>query len=244
MERVVTLFGQLKDQMGRDSLPQAKATLTQLKIELAKSNFLLPEQTDNPRFIVTRDILEHAVLLSLKERDSEGFERHMAQLKNYYNDPRKVEESPIKWKILGINLLRLLAYNRVAEFHTELELIPIASHSNVYIKHSIALEQFLMEGSYSKIFDARNNVPAPEYVYFMDILMSTVRSEIASCAEKAYSHLSVQEAQKLFRLNSKEETVALANQRQWKVVGDRFEFAADGKKDEKKQAVPAYQLII
>jgi len=36
----------------------------------------------------------------------------------------KLPDSPQETTMLGLNLLRLLVQNRVAEFHTELELIP------------------------------------------------------------------------------------------------------------------------
>lgn len=86
-----------------------------------------------------------------------------------------VEKSAREPLILGLNLLRLLAQNRIAEFHTELELIPVEFHNNMYIKHPIDLELYLMEGSYNKLRNARQQVPADQYIVFMDILMETVR---------------------------------------------------------------------
>jgi 26S proteasome regulatory subunit N12 len=67
--------------------------------------------------------------------------------------------------------LRLLAQNRIAEFHTELELIPLDKHDNVYIKQPIQLEHYIMEGSFNKVFHAANDLPAPTYAYFMEYLM-------------------------------------------------------------------------
>lgn len=140
-------------------------------------------------------------------------------------------ESSYRFQLLGLNLLCLLAQNRVAEFHTELELLPpkeiqvIAillwelnlekqntietspiqlmcfffslsfSHlniqANIHISHPVAMEQFLMEGSYNKIFLSKDDVPAASYTFFMDILLDTVRGEICSCAEKTYEQISV-----------------------------------------------------
>src|SRR4051794_11174541 len=60
-------------------------------------------------------------------------------------------ESSQKWPILGLYMLSLLASSRIADFHTELELLPIASHSNKFIAYPIALEQELMEGSYRSL---------------------------------------------------------------------------------------------
>lgn len=56
------------------------------------------------------------------------------------------------YPLLGLNLLFLLSQNRVAEFHIELELLPIDKIlNNVYIQHPVSLEQYIMEGSYNKV---------------------------------------------------------------------------------------------
>ena len=40
----------------------------------------------------------------------------------------------------------------MAEFHTELERLPAKEvQNNVYIKHPVSLEQYIMEGSYNKV---------------------------------------------------------------------------------------------
>jgi len=78
--------------------------------------------------------------------------------------------------LLGLNLMRLLAQNRIAEFHTELELIdPKLIHDDLYIKHAVELEQSLMEGSYNKVVKNREVVPANEFLFFIDILVDTIR---------------------------------------------------------------------
>lgn len=64
----------------------------------------------------------------------------------------KLPESANQYHLLGLNLLFLLSQNRVAEFHTELELLPYdIIQTNTYIRHPVALEQYLMEGSYNKV---------------------------------------------------------------------------------------------
>ncbi len=85
----------------------------------------------------------------------------------------QIPASAQQYQILGLNLLRLLALNRIAEFHTELELIPLEKHDNIYIKHPIQLEQYIMEGAYGKVFDAAKDLPAPSYAFFMEYLMQT-----------------------------------------------------------------------
>ena len=74
-------------------------------------------------------------------------------LKTYYLDyAEKLEESPKKYELLGLNLLRLLSQNETAKFHTELELLdPSTFLENPYISCPVKLEQDIMEGSYKKV---------------------------------------------------------------------------------------------
>jgi 26S proteasome regulatory subunit N12 len=173
--------------------------------------------------LLVRETLEYATLLSAKIKDLASFERHVNQVKSYYGRT-DVEKSQREYLILGLNLLALLAQNRIAEFHTELELIPIAQHSNMYIKQPIEMELYLMEGSYNKLRNARDKVPAREYLVFMDILMETVRKEIADCIEKAYRSVRISELQKLLFLASEDQVAAFANQRGWMLTDEVISF--------------------
>ena len=87
----------------------------------------------------------------------------------------RLPPSPQEYPILGLNLLRLLVQNRIAEFHTELELLSSAALENPCIKHAVELEQSFMEGAYKRVLSARQTVPHDTYVYFMDLLAETVR---------------------------------------------------------------------
>ena len=52
--------------------------------------------------------------------------------------------SPREYPIRGLNLIRLLTQNRIADFHTTLESLPLPADSltaNPYIAHPINLEQ-------------------------------------------------------------------------------------------------------
>jgi hypothetical protein len=74
--------------------------------------------------------------------------------------------------------MRLLAKNNregLDAFHTELELIPLEQHKNIYIKKPIQLEQYMMEGAYNKVLSAKTDVPSEYYTYFMNMLTKTLR---------------------------------------------------------------------
>ena len=94
---------------------------------------------------------------------------------HFFWSSHRLPPSPQEYPILGLNLLRLLVQNRIAEFHTELELLSSTPLENPCIKHAVELEQSFMEGAYNRVLHARQTVPHETYVYFMDLLAKTVR---------------------------------------------------------------------
>lgn len=93
--------------------------------------------------------------------------------------PPSKHEFPLR----GLNLIRLLTQNRIADFHTTLESLPLPADEisvNPFIRHPVNLERWLMEGSYSKVWNAREEAPAEEYKFFVDSLMGTIRYVIVT----------------------------------------------------------------
>lgn len=125
-----------------------------LQIALTHLIFLPTSNTkaSKEELLIARDVLEIGVQWSVAKGDIPCFERYMSQLKCYYYDYKgEIPESPYKYQLLGLNLLFLLSQNRVAEFHSELELLPVEKLQDIYIRHPLSLEQYLMEGSYNKV---------------------------------------------------------------------------------------------
>ena len=237
IEDAAALYQQLEAAWNERDLSSVSKLLPQLKIQLLNLSFLPTggrgNDLDTRELVLARNTLEIGALWSIEKRDIPSFQRYFAQLKCYYFDfGSLLPESPYKFNILGLNLLSLLAQNRLAEFHTELELLPVDELRNVYIKHPISLEQFLMEGSFHKVFLSKGNVPAENYNFFIDILIGTIRDEIASCAEKAYTQLSVTEATKMLMCESPQELEAYVEERGWVCEGEFFLFAQEEKKEE------------
>ncbi|XP_008214205.1 26S proteasome non-ATPase regulatory subunit 8 [Nasonia vitripennis] len=220
--------------------------LNQLKIALTSLTFLPTKDTaSEEELLIARDVLEIGAQWSIATEDIPSFERYMAQLKSYYFDYKSsLPESAYKYQLLGLNLLFLLSQNRVAEFHTELELLPVECiQSNIYIRHPLSLEQYLMEGSYNKIFLAKGNVPAASYNFFIDILLNTVRDEIGACMQSAFDKISVKDAARMLNLNSEKETLQFCNKKKWHISKDGyFHF---GTPNEKKieEPIPSSQLV-
>jgi 26S proteasome regulatory subunit N12 len=194
---------------------------------------------------LARDVLEIGAEYSVAIKNIQSFERYMSQLKCYYYDYKNmIPESQNMYKLLGLNLLFLLSQNRVAEFHTELELLSCEIiQSNKFIQHPLSLEQCLMEGRYNKLFKAKGDSPADCYNFFIDILLDTVRNEIGACLERAYEKISVQEAGKRLNLSSKDEVTRFAQKRNWTLPSEGFYHFASQETKKSKEPIPSEELV-
>lgn len=246
---VTQLFERFKAAYKRSDLDLSSTLLSQLKVLLTKFPSLPPlfQQTPNAveELKLARDIYEHAVVLSVKMEDQDAFERDFCQLKPYYMDTCGIiPPSPEEYPIMGLNLLRLLVQNRIAEFHTELELLPAKALEHACIKHGVELEQSFMEGAYNRVLSARRDVPHETYVYFMDLLAKTVRDEIAGCSEKGYDYLSINDAKKMFMFSSdKELQQYIAEEHpEWDVKDGRVLFQK-AKESQPCKEIPAAPVI-
>lgn len=135
------------------------------------------------------------------------------QFATIWNENSNLPPSSLKYNLIGLNLLCLLSQNRISDFHTALEQIePEQLNNNPAIQHPVKLEQSLMEGSYNRVWSSRSVVPAPEYLFFIDILMDTIRNEIASCSEKAYTSLPLSDAGTLLFFTNMQDILNFAKE--------------------------------
>ncbi|KAL8251023.1 hypothetical protein R6Q59_034716 [Mikania micrantha] len=250
LTEVSQLFERLKAALIRNDFDTCSRLLSQLKILLIEFKSLPPLFAETPNAIqeltLARDIYEHAVVLSVKMEDQDAFERDFFQLKPYYTDVGgRLPQSPQEYPILGLNLLRLLVQNRIAEFHTELELLSANALENPCIKHAVELEQSFMEGAYNRVLTARQTVPHESYVYFMDLLARTVRDEIAGCSEKAYDSLRVEDARQMLLLSSDQELFDYIKEEhpEWEVKNGWLVFNKVKESSASSKEIPSLQLI-
>ncbi|XP_014285507.1 26S proteasome non-ATPase regulatory subunit 8 [Halyomorpha halys] len=249
LEEVVTLHKNLKAEWTSKppNLEACGKLLDSLKIALTNLMFLpTSNSVASPKeLILARDILEIGAQWSIATKNIPSFERYMAQLKCYYLDYKdELPESAYKYQLLGLNLLLLLSQNRVAEFHTELELLPSDQiQSNVYIRHPLSLEQYLMEGNYNKIFLAKGNVPAESYNFFIDILLETIRNEIAGCLEASYQKISANDATRMLNLASNSSLKDYALKKNWQVGKDNYYYFGLNEKKKSEEALPSKELV-
>ncbi|GAA5802276.1 hypothetical protein HPULCUR_007739 [Helicostylum pulchrum] len=223
LQQLDALRDQLKNEMSGSSpnLQKVGQLLTQAKIALIELGAFVPVvgKTDVKVMMTAREILEIGAYYSIRIKDIASFERYIAQLNTYYHDFASVlTPSAQMYPLIGVNLLCLLSQNRLSDFHTALETIDSDQlQTNQFIKQAVDLEQFLMEGSYNKVWSTRSTVQGEEFMFFYDILISTIRHEIASCSEKAYEHLPLNDASTLLFLKNTEELLNFASERGWKV---------------------------
>lgn len=158
-----------------------KSILSRAKIELTQTGLLVPtvhDATDRPKDVAAaRDILEIGAFSSLQQRDVESFDRYVGLLRVFYHDcGESLAPSKNQEPLVGLSLLRLLSSNSISQFHTMLETLPSdLVASSPFVQHPVNLERWLMEGSYSKVWRARKEVPREEYSFFVDELMGTIR---------------------------------------------------------------------
>ncbi|KAK1072734.1 regulatory particle non-ATPase [Friedmanniomyces endolithicus] len=94
------------------------------------------------------------------------------------------------------------------------------------IQYPVRLEQALMEGSYDKVWGETKGerVPSEEFAVFSEVLINTIRSEIASCSERAYPSLQISNAKNLLFLDSEGAVIQFAQARGWVAKDGRIYF--------------------
>lgn len=142
----------------------------------------------------------------------------------------------------------MLAFNKITEFHTEIELIPHSELSNVYIQVPMKMESYFVEGSYNMILTQKQNVPLQAYHFFINRFVDAIRYELARSSERAYESLSLKDMGKFFMISNQDELRLFIEQNnnkdkvQWQINEDdkRVYFVLE--KKEKKE-IPSVKMI-
>ena len=74
----------------------------------------------------------------------------------------------------------------------------------IFITCSVVFLVWMTSRFFLQIFLAKGNVPAKNYNFFMDILLDTIRGEIAICLEKAYEKTSLKDVARMLYLPNEE----------------------------------------
>ena len=187
-----------------------------------------------------REILELAVFLAIKNEDSSGFQRGVSSVRPYYDLGASSENQNT---VLGLNLLYLLVENKLADFHSELELLNDAQLKSKEIKFCTELDQHLNVGSYDQVLTSAKNPPMEYYNFFLRSLLDTVRINIGDCAAASYSKLSIDAAKSVLMFSSKEETLAFIQEEypDWTVTDNEIDLRAT--KVAKSEEINSQKLI-
>ncbi|KAF5369753.1 hypothetical protein D9758_001199 [Tetrapyrgos nigripes] len=232
------LYDDLQRSFNSNDLKKCGTLLSQLKIGLIEAGLLIPQGDPSlDDLVVARDILEIGAIWSIRTRDVPSFDRYFSQLQTFYTDYSSVlPPSKREYPIRGLNLLISTPLSKALPLSAD------AIVDNPYISHPVNLERWLMEGSYSKVWNAREEAPVEEYKFFVDSLMGTIRNEIASCEESAYESLPLKDAATLLFFNNQSELLKFAQQRGWQVdlSSKTIVFA---KKGEENTEIPKEKLI-
>ncbi|MCJ1244546.1 regulatory particle non-ATPase [Trapelia coarctata] len=238
--------------------PQTVSLLSKAKLTLLHLNALLPTPS-TPASLLTlaRSVLETGALISIRNQDPDAFTRYYQQLQPFYELPPSSyshgEAHGQRSKVTGLYLLLLLTKGDYAGFHTLLEGLEVQAtgkdglEGDRFIHYPVMLEQWLMEGAYDEVWRAMKGegVPSEEFAVFSEVLIKTIRSEIASCSEKAYPSLPIPNAKNLLFLDSEGSVVAFAQERGWVVKDGRiyFPLQGEGERTEKEILVASGQVI-
>jgi len=238
VKQASTLLGQFTALLKKEQFDDAKKTFNQIKILMIGFTALPPmnvaSTTAAQENSIALSAYETGAWLALHQDSTEDFERCISQLKVLY---RSGENSEGRDDILGMYLLHLLVGDRLAEFHAELEMLPIKTLEHASIAFPIMLERNLMEGAYTKVLE-HGTEPA-FFHFFKDALLTTVRDSIAQCCEVTYKTIPVKVLMKKLMFEKQEDLQEYMDEFQWTIGGDgKVSF----NKTEKEEANVPYDL--
>lgn len=219
----------------------AASSLTQAKLVLLK---LQAESNDERVMLLGQEVMELGALLAVHTQDSAQFQRYVSQLKPYYAEPNLAVHSSLRPTILGLYLLFLIVENRLAEFHSELELLSESDRARREVAFAISLEQNLMVGTYNEVLQAKGSMPSPEHFsFFMGRLLDTVRETIAECSEVAYESLSLEAAREMMMFDTTADLVAFieTSHADWRLADGRIYF--DAAQQQRGREIPSVRLL-
>lgn len=216
------------------TLQTAPQLLSRAKLSLLRLNALIPSEDSSPEHLeLAREVLELGAFSSIRLRDTDAFTRYFQQLQPFYALPSKSRRGGSnESKVTGLYLLLLLSVGDYAGFHTVLEGLEASEEGkrvvdkDEFVQYPVRLEQALMEGSYDKVWGETKGerVPSEEFGIFSEVLINTIRSEIASCSERAYPSLPISNAKNLLFLDSEGAVIQFAQSRGWLAKDGRIYF--------------------
>ncbi|KAF2878114.1 DNA replication and checkpoint protein-domain-containing protein [Massariosphaeria phaeospora] len=250
------LHKQLHQSLQSRNYQQSTSLLSRAKVALLNLKVLVPaENTPKQHLGLARTTLELGAVISIRLKDPVSFTRYFQQLQPFYSLPedRLPKEGGNSSKITGLYLLLLLSDGDYAGFHTLLETLEVAAaqtgkglEEDVFVQYPIRLERALMEGSYDRVWGETKGerVPSEEFGMFTEVLIGTIRKEIASCSEKAYPSIPISDAKSLLFLDSEGSVVKFAQESGWVVKDGRIYFPQQDEELQRQDFLVASDQVI
>ena len=238
----------------KENLKEKTNILKNLKILTLTFKSLPPSKESPiiPEFELAREVNELEMELSCICQNEKAFELAYLQTKPFYFDYIKgilPNQSEKYLYYVGLYLLFLLSNNRTTDFSTELELLNTKDRSNPYIKVSLDIEQFIVEGNYSHMANLKNSTDE-NYNYYLNKFDDTIRYQIARSMEKSYESLDNNNAMQLLMLKSENDLNEFVKQQNenpredreiiWKKEGGKIKFIPI---NENKANIPADRIF-
>ena len=173
-----SIVQQLEQNIRNGDAKSSSSLLSKAKIALLHQNALVPSPSLSSSVLQqAQHVLELGALISIRNKDPEAFTRYFQQLQPFYHSSSGSSRSQ-RSKITGLYLLLLLSLGDYAGFHTQLEGLEVTNDGNgtaidqdQYIQYAVRLEQWLMEGSYDRVWGETKSerVPSEEFTIFSEV---------------------------------------------------------------------------
>src|SRR5271170_4749466 len=172
-----TLVQSLERNFSSNLFTSLPPLLTRAKILLSTHSLLTPTpSTPTQSLTLARTVFEIGAYTSIRLKDKASFVNYLGYLTNFYSLGLGGEKEA---ELTGLNLLRLLAENKIAEFHTRLEIIDATNGvvgQSGEGRFAKGLEEWVMEGAYKRVWKAGEGKGVNVYQkFFLDVLMDTIR---------------------------------------------------------------------
>lgn len=176
-----TIIHQLEQNISQENHKTSVSLLSKAKLALLHANGLAPNPASKPELLVAgQHVLELGALTSIRLRDPLAFTRYFQQLQPFYSLPNtQSHKQSQRSKVTGLYLLLLLSQGDYAGFHTQLESLEMAAgqsgarglEDDEFVQYPMRLEQWLMEGSYDRVWEETKSerVPSEEFAMFSEV---------------------------------------------------------------------------
>jgi len=103
---------------------------------------------------------------------------------------------------------------------------------------------FVAECFFFKVLAAAANPPVPQYSFFLNSLLETVRLNVGECLVASYNHLKISSATKVLMFSNDEDTKVFiqSNYPEWRIEGDTVSFGTETKVT-KSEEIQSMKLI-